>query len=59
MINADNGKMKISGSCYETQSTLSPPSGSRLIIKDSSGNVIAYLTNTGNLYLKGNVYDDF
>lgn len=58
LVDSDAGNMKISGSCYESQGTLSPPSGCRLIIKDESGNVLAYLTNTGNLYLKGAVYDN-
>ncbi len=59
IIDSDAGNMKIHGSCYENYNNFAQLSGGRLVIKDESENVVAYLTNTGNLYLKGYVYDDF
>ncbi|MGD2095648.1 MAG: S8 family serine peptidase, partial [Phycisphaerales bacterium] len=56
IINASNGNMYISGKCYKNQGFLSP-SNSKFTVKNDNGDVIAYINNSGNLYLKGWVYE--
>lgn len=58
IIDATNGNMSIKGLLYENQETLSPSGGDDFIIKDSSGNVIAYIDEEGNVYLKGSLYEN-
>ncbi len=60
VIDASDGNMYIDGTVYEDQVTLSPSSeNDNFIIKDSSGNTVAYIDDSGNLYLKGGLYESF
>ena len=57
IIDASNGNLYIDGDIYEEQGTLSPSAGSDdFVVKDSSGNVVAYIDDSGDLYLKGKLY---
>jgi len=59
IIDMTNGNMYIKGTLYEEQVTLTPSASSDdFIIKDSSGDVIAYIDESGNVYLKGKLYDN-
>jgi len=54
MINLNNGKMFIKGYIYQNQVNLSPsPPDTDFIVKNSNEATIAYIDNSGNLYLKG------
>ena len=44
--------MFIKGTLYESQSSLSPPDGS-FIIENAAGNMVAYISSSGDLYLLG------
>jgi len=49
-----NGHMNIIGGLSENQPTpLTPPVGNNIIIKDATGNVVSYISESGNLVLKG------
>ncbi len=55
VINTTNGDTEIYGSVQQTWAE--PSAGSDdFIIKDSSGTTVAYIDESGNLYLKGNMY---
>lgn len=56
VVNSNTGNMYIAGSCFERQSSLNPANAA-YVAKDSNGNVIAYINTSGNLYLKGRVYE--
>lgn len=54
VIDLDIGKMTIRGSLFENQPVLSPsPSENDFIIKDPGSNVVSYIDESGNFYLKG------
>ncbi len=59
VINLGSGDMFINGSKYENQPALTPsPTSNDFIVKDSSGEVMYYIDETGNLYLKGTLTDN-
>ncbi|MCK4291711.1 MAG: right-handed parallel beta-helix repeat-containing protein [Planctomycetes bacterium] len=66
IIDANEGNMYIHGALYENlraqtpPQPLEPPEGSDdFIIRNSSGAVIAYIDASGNLYLKGELYENY
>ncbi len=60
IIDANNGDVYLRGYLYEEEEEpLTPPTYlSNLIIKNSSGNIVAYVDYGGHLHLKGNVYEE-
>lgn len=56
IINQSTGNMVISGSASTEQTNFA--SASHFVVKDDSGNVIAYIDTSGNLYLKGKVIEN-
>jgi hypothetical protein len=56
VIRMSDGNMYIAGSLYEEQNSLTPSGGDDFIIKDNNGSVVAYIDESGDLYLKGTVY---
>jgi hypothetical protein len=48
--------MCIQGTLNQEQSSLSPPSGS-FVVKTSGGTVVAYIATSGDMYLKGKLYE--
>jgi hypothetical protein len=48
--------MDIAGQCYEFEDSLTPAS-SNFVVKADDGTVLAYLDTSGNLYLKGEVFE--
>ena len=56
VLNLITGNMFIAGDKFENQPTLSPsPASNDFIVKDSNGNVIGYIDESGNFYLKGSL----
>ena len=55
VIDTTNGNMYIAGSLYDEQTGTLTPSAmdDNFVIKDSSGAVVAYIDDSGDLYLKG------
>lgn len=54
VINLATGNMFISGSLQQNQLSLNPSGASNdLIIKNSAGDIIAYIDEDGNFYIKG------
>jgi hypothetical protein len=54
VIDADSGNMFIKGLLYENQAVLAPVTGSgNFIIRDEDGDIVSYINNFGDLYLKG------
>jgi hypothetical protein len=56
IIDATNGNMYIKGWLHEQQGTLQNPASDDFIVKDSNGNIVAYVNSSGDLYLKGKLY---
>ena len=54
LIDMVNGDMMIKGTVHEEVSDWS--AASHFIVKDNSNNIVAYIDNSGNLYLKGKAY---
>lgn len=58
IIDANSGNMKIGGELFENQSTLQPAHpNSDFIIKGANGNVLGYINEDGDLYLKGHLFN--
>jgi len=58
IIDTNSGNMYIDGTVYQNQSSPSPSEESDdFIIKDSNGEVVAYIDDSGDVYLKGELYD--
>ena len=57
VVTNPEGNMKIRGSLNENQGPLSAPLGS-FVIQNSSAESIAYIDNTGNLFLKNTLEDN-
>lgn len=54
IINLVTGNAVIKGDLFENQASLTPPASSNgLIVKDPNGDVISYIDESGNFYLKG------
>lgn len=54
VVNLATGNMVIKGSLFENQPSLIPSRASNdFIVKDTNGNVVSYMDESGNLYLKG------
>ncbi|MBI2208069.1 hypothetical protein HYU50_01085 [Candidatus Woesearchaeota archaeon] len=54
VVNLVTGDMFIKGSLFENQESLNPSAASNdFIVKDSSGNILSFIDETGNFYLKG------
>lgn len=54
VLNADTGDMTIKGTLFQNQASpiaLNP--GSNFIVRDYSGNIVDYIDESGNFYLKG------
>ncbi len=58
IIDASNGNMYMDGDVNEDQGTLQNPAGDDFIIKDDSGNVVAYINESGDVFLKGWLYEN-
>ena len=58
IIRMSDGNMYIAGSLYEEQNSLTPSGGDDFIVKDNSGTIVAYISESGNLYLKGKLYEN-
>jgi len=59
IIDGNDGNMYIDGLLYENQGTLTPSEESDdFIIKDSAGDVVAYIDDSGNIYLKEKLYQN-
>lgn len=59
IIDANSGDMYLAGTLYENVfDELVPPQGNNFVLRCSDANIMAYIDNEGNLYLKGRVYDD-
>ncbi|MBI2655389.1 hypothetical protein HYX06_03125 [Candidatus Woesearchaeota archaeon] len=52
-VNLATGNMVIRGGLQENQQMSPPPSSSDFIVKNSEGDVVSYIDELGNLYLKG------
>jgi len=57
IINATTGNMVIEGSVFTGQTDLS--NASNYILKDDNDNVVGYINDSGNLYLKGYVVENY
>jgi len=55
-IDCSTGDMQIKGSVHENQGTISQPSGNNFIVRNAIGDIVAYISSTGELYLQGIVY---
>ena len=56
VIDLVSGNMFIKGSLQQNKATLTPsPSSNDFIVKDSSGNIISYIDESGNFLLKGSL----
>jgi len=54
LVRLNNGNMFIKGRLFELQTTLDPSDSSNdFIVKNSNGEVVAYISDSGNFYLKG------
>ena len=53
IIDLTNGNMYIDGVLYVNQGSLNPSSSYDFIIKNTSSNAVAYISETGDLFLKG------
>lgn len=53
IINLITGNMAIKGALKEKQAALANPPTNDFIIKDSNGNIVSYIDEQGNFYLKG------
>jgi hypothetical protein len=59
IVNLVTGNMIIKGDLYQDQPTLTPsPSSNDFIVKDSSGEVVSYIDESGNFYLKGTLTEN-
>jgi len=57
IIDTTNGNMYIAGLLYDEGDGWVAPSGDNdFIIKDSSGDAVAYISDSGDLFLKGRLY---
>lgn len=50
-----SGNLVLAGSVHEKQGALSPPTGS-LVFKEPAGEVVGYISASGDLFLKGEVF---
>ena len=59
VINLVSGNLLIKGSLQQNQATLTPsPASNDFIVKDSGGNVISYIDESGNFLLKGTLTEN-
>lgn len=59
IVNLVTGNMFISGSLFENQATLTPsPTSDDFIIKNPTGEVVSYIDDSGNFYLKGTLTEN-
>jgi hypothetical protein len=58
IIDATDGNMYMDGSVYPNQGTLQNPMGDDFIIKDDAGNVVAYISESGDVFLKYWLYEN-
>jgi len=59
IIDSTNGNAYIDGDLYEWQQSLKEPTGTggEFIIRNADGDVVAYIDTSGDLYLKGIVFN--
>jgi hypothetical protein len=50
------GTLYLKGTWAEKQTSLTPPSGSPLVIRDNSAAAVAYIDLSGNLKVKGRIF---
>lgn len=53
IINLVTGNMYIKGELYENPGSLTPPAGNNFIIKNNDGDVVSYIDESGDFYIKG------
>ena len=59
VLNLITGNMFITGNKFENQQTLTPsPTINDFIVKDSNGNIVSYIDESGNFYLKGSLTEN-
>ena len=58
-IDVTTGDLDLAGSITAAQSSITPPAGSDFIVKDSSNNVVAYISSAGDMVIKGEVHENF
>ena len=59
IVNLVTGNMFISGDLFENQATLTPSElNNDFIVKDASGNIVSYIDEPGNFYLKGTLTEN-
>lgn len=52
IINLVSGNMLIKGSLFENQAALNPPAGNNFVVKNYRGEVVSYIDESGNFYMK-------
>jgi subtilisin family serine protease len=57
IINTTDGNMYIDGQKHEKQNVLTPGDEDDFIVKNRNGDIVAYVDDSGNLYLKGKLYE--
>jgi|TARA_Y100000310_G_scaffold345721_1_gene468806 hypothetical protein len=55
LVRLQNGNMFISGNLFESQPSLIPPASDDFVIINSDGEVISYIDESGNFYLRGSL----
>jgi len=58
IIDTTDGNMYTDGNVSEDQGTLNPQGDNNFIVKDASGSVTAYIDHSGDLFLKGWLYEN-
>ncbi len=56
LLIASSGAAILAGACYEEEAPLVPPAGS-FAVKDGAGDAVAYVDDSGDLHLAGNVLE--
>ena len=52
------GQIAIAGTMYDDQKTYCTPPANSFVMRDSAGNCVGYINNTGDLWLRGRVCYD-
>ena len=59
IVNLADGNMRIKGRLYENQPTLNPNAqGNNFIVENNYNNVVSYIDDFGNFYLKGTLTEN-
>ena len=58
IINLVTGNMAIKGGLFEKQPALNNPASNDIIIKNQNDEIVSYIDESGNLYLKGSLTEN-